>query len=263
MREPATHAVVTHVLDVSRKIQPSVPNVVELLLRTSRSVTSSNARPANVVTNPSPCRPLANSFCARYTPYAASGSISWPQRAPRLSCSVARSRRVIAVRPPTFQLPATLPVSLSAPRMCAPSGPSTYPLSGAPGSDSERPMRRLYRKFGPDQLNPQKLLWPPYPNSKIDEPSTKNGRLSLKKVSRSLRFTTAGSTSTWPKSGLTVALSVRFEPSPIRASAPNPGSTFEPSLNGSAAGRRVNAARLVAYGMISRRRGGSMRDRKS
>src|SRR5438034_487416 len=119
MREPATHAVVTHVFAVSRKIQPSAPNVVELLLRKSRSVGSSNARPANVVMNPSPCRPLSNSFCARYTPYPASGSISWPQRAPRLSCSVARSRAVTAVRPPTFQLPATLPVSFSAPRICA------------------------------------------------------------------------------------------------------------------------------------------------
>ena len=36
----------------------------------------------------------------------------------------------------------------------------------------------------------------------------KNGRFSEKNVSNALRFTTAGSASTWPKSGLTVA--VRF-----------------------------------------------------
>ena len=93
----------------------------------------------------------------------------------------------------------------------------------------------------------------------MDEPSTKNGRLSLKNVSRSLRFTTAGSTSTWPKSGLIVALNVRFEPRPILASAPNRGSNFEPSLNGLPVGWRVNAARLVAYGRTSSRRGGSIR----
>src|SRR5207249_10297034 len=127
------------------------------------------------------------------------------------------------------------------------------------GTDGGRSRRRLYGKFDPDQLKPQKFLGPPNPNSRIEEPSTKNGRRSLKKVSRSLRFTTAGSTSTWPKSGLTVALSVRFEPSPIFASAPNPGSSFEPSLNGLPGGGWVNAARLVAYGEISRRRGGAMR----
>src|SRR2546428_8313390 len=85
----------------------------------------------------------------------------------------------------------------------------------------------------------------------MDEPSTKNGRFSLKNVSRSLRFTTAGSTSTWPKSGLTVAFRVRFEPSPIFASAPNPGSSLDPSLNGLPAGWRANAPRLVPYGMTS------------
>ena len=38
MREPATQAVVTHVFAESRKTQPSVPTVSELLFRTSRSV---------------------------------------------------------------------------------------------------------------------------------------------------------------------------------------------------------------------------------
>ena len=37
--------------------------------------------------------------------------------------------------------------------------------------------------------------------------SVKNGRLSLKKVSVALKFTTRSSLSTWPKSGLSVAVS--------------------------------------------------------
>ncbi len=39
----------------------------------------------------------------------------------------------------------------------------------------------------------------------MPEPSTKNGRRSEKNVSNAERLTTAGSASTWPKSGLTVA----------------------------------------------------------
>ncbi len=65
MREPATQTVVTHVFAESRKIQPSVPTVMELLFRTSRSVESSNDRPATVEMKPSPWRPLLNSFWAR------------------------------------------------------------------------------------------------------------------------------------------------------------------------------------------------------
>jgi hypothetical protein len=37
--------------------------------------------------------------------------------------------------------------------------------------------------------------------------SVKNGRLSLKKVSFALKLTTMSSLSTWPKSGLSVAVS--------------------------------------------------------
>src|SRR5438093_1196210 len=48
---------------------------------------------------------------------------------------------------------------------------------------------------------------------KLPDPSTKNGRRSEKNVSNPLRFTTAGSASTWPKSGLTVPVSVRPAPS--------------------------------------------------
>ncbi len=46
-------------------------------------------------------------------------------------------------------------------------------------------------------------------------PSTKKGRFSWKRVSKAVRLTTAGSTSTWPKSGLMVAPRVRLELSPV------------------------------------------------
>src|SRR6187551_2838028 len=44
---------------------------------------------------------------------------------------------------------------------------------------------------------------------KVPEPSTKNGRRSGKNVSNASRLTTAGSASTWPKSGFAVAVNVR------------------------------------------------------
>jgi hypothetical protein len=65
-------------------------------------------------------------------------------------------------------------------------------------------------------------------------PSVKNGRFSWKKLSTSERLTTAGSISTWPKSGFTVALSVSLEPRLVRRSPPTAGSDFQPLLNGSA-----------------------------
>src|SRR3990172_3506886 len=77
--------------------------------------------------------------------------------------------------------------------------------------------------FGLDQLNPQKLFDPPCPNWNVFEPSTKNGRFSWKKDSTSERLITAGSTSTWPKSGLIVAFNVRLLPNPAWRSAPKPG----------------------------------------
>src|SRR3954470_14126988 len=51
-------------------------------------------------------------------------------------------------------------------------------------------------------------------------PSRKNGRRSLKKLSKPERFTSDGSASTWPKSGLIVASRVRFEVRPYLRSAP-------------------------------------------
>src|SRR5665213_1196181 len=50
-----------------------------------------------------------------------------------------------------------------------------------------------------------------FPKSNTCEPSMKNVRFSGKKVSNAERLSTAGSTSTWPKSGLIVASSVRFD----------------------------------------------------
>jgi hypothetical protein len=51
------------------------------------------------------------------------------------------------------------------------------------------------------------LLSDPNGTSKKPWFSVKNGRLSLKNVSTALKFTTSWSLSTWPKSGLSVALS--------------------------------------------------------
>ena len=61
----------------------------------------------------------------------------------------------------------------------------------------------------------------------------KKGRFSWKKDSTSLRFTTAGSTSTCPKSGFTVASRVRFDPRPIFRSAPIAPLFLWPWLKGS------------------------------
>ena len=59
-------------------------------------------------------------------------------------------------------------------------------------------MRRVYSSW---------LLSNSRPKSKKPWFSVKNGRLSLKKVSSALKFTTSESLSTWPKSGLSVAVS--------------------------------------------------------
>lgn len=69
-------------------------------------------------------------------------------------------------------------------------------------------------------MNPQLLFAPPTPKLKIFAPSIKNGLFSTKKVSKSDRLTTAGSTSTCPKSGFTVPSRLRLLPIPILKSAP-------------------------------------------
>ena len=58
------------------------------------------------------------------------------------------------------------------------------------------------------------------PKSNTCAPSTKNGRFSGKNVSNAERLSTAGSTSTCPKSGLNVASSVRFDVTRSRRSSP-------------------------------------------
>ena len=55
---------------------------------------------------------------------------------------------------------------------------------------------------------------------KIPVPSRKKGRCSARNVSKAVRLSCAGSASTWPKSGLTVASSVRLEVSPYFRSPP-------------------------------------------
>ena len=59
-----------------------------------------------------------------------------------------------------------------------------------------------------------------YGGTNVRLSSRKNGRFSGKNVSKTDRFSTAGSCSTCPKSGLNVADSVAPVPSPIRASSP-------------------------------------------
>jgi hypothetical protein len=66
----------------------------------------------------------------------------------------------------------------------------------------------------------------------MSEPVTKNGRFSGKAVSNSPRLTTAGSTSTWPKSGLIVASTTKLDVTPYLTSTPKPENTRAPSLNG-------------------------------
>src|SRR5437762_14067705 len=56
----------------------------------------------------------------------------------------------------------------------------------------------------------------------MSPPSTKNGRRSSSFTSNAVRLTIAGSSSTCPKSGFTVASSVRFELTPYFRSAPMP-----------------------------------------
>ena len=112
------------------------------------------------------------------------------------------------------------PVSFAAPRMVVFSGTSAYrsAVSRIAAICGERPMRRVLSMLRLETFEQKKQLSPP--NPKYPAPSTKNGRRSSRNVSNAERFTTAGSTSTWPKSGLTVALRVRLDVSNTRASAP-------------------------------------------
>ena len=69
-------------------------------------------------------------------------------------------------------------------------------------------------------------------------PSTKKGRFSWKEVSNGERLRTAGSASTWPKSGCTVAFSVRSDVMPYLRSAPR---FWNPSILSSLPGSEIIA----------------------
>src|ERR1043165_2625037 len=87
-------------------------------------------------------------------------------------------------------------------------------------------------------------------------PSRKNGRRSLKNDSKPERFTCDGSASTWPKSGLIVAASVRLEVTPYLRSAP-PRDWFFMSYWPAVADGTLAVCATV-YGEISARRGETM-----
>src|SRR6478672_3607847 len=79
-------------------------------------------------------------------------------------------------------------------------------------------------------------------------PSTKNGRFSGKKVSNAERLSTAGSTSTCPKSGLNVASSVRFDVRRSLRSSPTRIDGRPCVLNGSPGASATADDLLTTYG---------------
>src|SRR5438876_4085548 len=98
----------------------------------------------------------------------------------------------------------------------------------------------------------QKLQFCP-PKSNTCSPSTKNGRFSGKNVSNAERFSTAGSTSTCPKSGLIVALSVRFDVTRSRRSSPALGFGVPFVSKGVPASDAIDDDLALAYGINSTR----------
>src|SRR4051812_32413951 len=84
-------------------------------------------------------------------------------------------------------------------------------------------------------------------------PPREKGRRSLKKLSNPERFTCDGSASTWPKSGLIVAASVRFDVTPYLRSAPTRDWLFMSYLPAAAAGTLAVCA--TEYGASSSPRG--------
>jgi hypothetical protein len=101
-------------------------------------------------------------------------------------------------------------------------------------------------------LKPQKLFDPPRPKLlKMLAPSMKKGRFSSKNVSNAVRFTTAGSTSTCPKSGLMLPSSERLLLIRYFRSTPAPANARAPSLKGSPGAGSTYSARLTTYGTSS------------
>ena len=173
----------------------------------SGSVASSAGRPRLADDRRAParrCRRARPARAARGTPR------SW---------SAARLRRVRSAGRRT-------PARLSRP-VTASSAPSVQPCRGPPHQlgRAENRRRRRESAYGLDDASLRRapdaaaveerrlreeeapvLLAPLRPKlANTFAPSMKNGRRSSKKVSNCVRLTTAGSTSTWPKSGLIVA----------------------------------------------------------
>jgi hypothetical protein len=163
---------------------------------------------------------------------------------------------VTASSTPTLQPPRVRPVSFAAPAMVVSWGASMNSKSWPPKPRCGfRPIRRVWVKLYPfDELYVRIE-----PKPKMLAPSTKNGRRSGKKVSNALRFTTAGSTSTWPKSGLKVALSVRLLVMPYFTSSPTPGATWFRRRNGSSFAAVGCSFFASAYGTTSICRGAGSR----
>jgi hypothetical protein len=99
--------------------------------------------------------------------------------------------------------PPTLPESFTAPAMVVDSGASTQSWSRS--TDGSLPMRREKKYSGAVADSSARSR----PKRKRSSPSTKKGRFSSNRVSKSVRLTSAGSASTCPKSGFTVAFRTR------------------------------------------------------
>src|SRR5688500_20119955 len=91
----------------------------------------------------------------------------------------------------------------------------------------------------------------------------KKGRFSGNEVSNAVRFTTAGSASTWPKSGLNVASSVKLELRLYFTSRPARADCTFPPLNGSPLGTLRFWVLAATYGNSSSCRPDAPLDRKS
>ena len=91
-----------------------------------------------------------------------------------------------------------------------------------------RPMRREYTSPSPVLQSFTAVQFTL--NWNVPAPCTKKGRFSWKNVSNAERLSTPGSASTWPKSGLIVASSLRFEATRYLRSPPTVTSCVRPSV---------------------------------
>src|SRR5688572_16474441 len=89
----------------------------------------------------------------------------------------------------------------------------------------------------------------------VPDPSTKNGRRSGKNVSNASRLTTAGSASTWPKSGFAVAVSVSPGVTAYFMSRPTEPPGSGESVNGFETSTGAVSTLPSEYGISSKRFG--------